>query len=112
MDSTGATSRHQSDPFAKANRPMRLAGSVLGERRHVCAFFNSREDEYNVTIPFIKDGFECGDKAVHIINPARCADHLLRMGTAGIDTQSLRENGQFELHDWYDTFFRDGAFDP
>ena len=112
MDSTGATSRHQSDPFAKANRPIRLASSVLGERRHVCAFFNSREDEYSVTLPFIKDGFECGDKAFHIINPARCVDHLQRMASAGIDTASARRSGQFEMHDWADTFFRDGPFDP
>jgi hypothetical protein len=25
--------------------------------RHVCAFFNSNEEEYRVLIPFIKDGF-------------------------------------------------------
>ena len=25
--------------------------------RHVCAFFNSDEEEYRVLIPFIKDGF-------------------------------------------------------
>jgi hypothetical protein len=91
---------------------MRLASSVLGDRRHVCAFFNSREDEYRVTLPFIKDGFECGDKAFHIINPARCVDHLQRMASSGIDTLSVRRCGQFELHDWTDTFFRDGSFDP
>ena len=34
-----------------------LAGSQLGEVRHVCAFFNSDEEEYRVLLPFIKDGF-------------------------------------------------------
>jgi hypothetical protein len=85
---------------------------VLGERRHVCAFFNSREDEYHVTLPFIKEGFECGDKALHIVNPARRADHLQRMASFGIDTASSRQSGQFELHDWSDTFLRDGSFNP
>jgi hypothetical protein len=112
MDSTSETSRLRSDASAKASRPIRLAGSVLGERRHVCAFFNSREDEYRVTLPFIKDGFESGDKAFHIVNPARCVDHLQRMASAGIDTASAQRSGQFELHDWADTFFRDGSFDP
>jgi DcmR-like sensory protein len=112
MDSSRATSRLRSDASAKANRSIRLASSVLGERRHVCAFFNSREEEYRVTLPFIKDGIECGDKAVHIINPARCGDHLQRMASAGIDTASVQRSGQLELHDWADTFFRDGSFDP
>jgi hypothetical protein len=105
MDRNSATS-------AQSKRPMQLASSVLGERRHVCAFFNSREDEYRVTLPFIKDGFECGDKALHIINPARCVDHLQRMASSGIDTLSMQRSGQFELHDWADTFFRYGSFDP
>ena len=45
------------------NRPIRLGGSVLGPPRHICAFFNSHDDEYRVLLPFIKDGFECGEKA-------------------------------------------------
>ena len=53
----------------KVTEPISLAGSQLGEVRHVCAFFNSDEEEYRVLLPFIKDGFECGDKAVHVVNP-------------------------------------------
>ena len=26
-------------------------------------------EEYRVLLPFIEDGFACGDKAVHIVNP-------------------------------------------
>jgi|GEM_PF-3305893 hypothetical protein len=48
----------------KTAAPISLAGSQLGEVRHVCAFFNSDDEEYRVLLPFIKDGFECGDKAV------------------------------------------------
>ena len=29
-----------------------------------CAFFNSDDEEYRVLLPFIKEGFEYGDKAV------------------------------------------------
>ena len=91
--------------------PVFLAGCELGEARHVCAFFNSREDEYRVTLPFIKDGFECGDKAVHIIDPARRAEHIQWMSSHGIDVTSSQRNGQLEVHDWQDTFFRNGTFD-
>jgi len=99
--------RHEKSPS-----PIFLAGCELGEARHVCAFFNSREDEYGVTLPFIQDGFECGDKAVHIINPARRADHMQRLSFHGIDVPSSQQNGQLEVLDWKDVFFRDGPFDP
>jgi hypothetical protein len=90
--------------------PISLAGSYLTEARHVCAFFNSREDEYSVTLPFIKDGIECGDKALHIVNPARRTDHLQRLAAFGIDIDSAQRRGQLEVYDWKDTFFRDGPF--
>ena len=95
----------------ETSAPIFLAGCELGEARHVCAFFNSREDEYSVTLPFIKEGFECGDKAVSIINPARRADHLQRLSFHGIDVTSAQRNGQLEVLDWKDTFFRYGPFD-
>jgi hypothetical protein len=96
--------------MTKIGAPISLASSQLGEARHVCAFFKSREDEYSVTLPFIKEGFEAGDKAIHIIDPARRADHLQRMASFGIDTVCAQQSGQFELHDWRDTFFSDGPF--
>src|SRR6204780_5451542 len=54
--------------------PISLAGSQLGQTRHVCAFFNSDEEEYRVLLPFIKDGLKCGDKAVHVLNPEQRQD--------------------------------------
>ena len=91
--------------MSRVGAPISLAGSQLGEARHVCAFFKNREDEYNVTLPFIKEGLEAGDKAIHIIDPARRADHLKRMASFGIDTVPAQQSGQFELHDWQSTFF-------
>jgi MEDS: MEthanogen/methylotroph, DcmR Sensory domain len=73
-----------------------LAGSSLGDIRHVCAFFNSDDEEYRVLLPFMKDGFDCGHKAIHIVNPEQRADHLHRLATAGIDTTAAAARGQFE----------------
>jgi len=91
--------------------PIPFAGSHLGEARHVCAFFNSDDDEYRVLLPFIKDGFECGDKAVHVVNPDRRREHLQRLAAAGIDLTAAEGSGQFELRTNTDTYLRDGRFD-
>ncbi len=45
--------------------PVCLAGTPLGDARHVCAFFGSDDEEYRVLLPFIKDGFDCGDRTIH-----------------------------------------------
>jgi hypothetical protein len=91
--------------------PISLAGSQLGDVRHVCAFFNSHDEEYRVLLPFIKDGFECGDKAVHVVNPGGHHNHLQRLAAAGIDVTAAQHTGQFELRTSTETYLRDGHFD-
>jgi MEDS: MEthanogen/methylotroph, DcmR Sensory domain len=88
-----------------------LAGSSLGDTRHVCAFFRSDDEEYRVLLPFMKEGFACGHKAIHVVNPDQRADHLRRLAAAGIDTTAAAERGQFELRSSTETYLRDGHFD-
>jgi len=94
-----------------ATAPIPFAGSQLGEARHVCAFFNSDDEKYRVLLPFIRDGFTCGDKAVHIVNPDQHRNHLQRLVAAGIDPAAAQQNGQFELRTNSETYLRDGRFD-
>ncbi len=91
--------------------PIPFAGSQLGEMRHVCAFFNGADEEYRVLLPFIKDGFECGDKAVHVVSTDQRGDHLRRLAAAGIDTTSAQQSGQFDLLINTEAYLRDGRFD-
>jgi MEDS: MEthanogen/methylotroph, DcmR Sensory domain len=95
----------------KPAEPIRFAGSQPSEARHVCAFFNSDDEEYRVLLPFIKDGFECGDKAIHVVNPDQGDNHLQRLAAAGIDTSAAQHRGQLELRTNTATYLRDGRFD-
>jgi len=95
----------------RGNEPIRLAGSVLDKQRHVCAFFHSREEEYRVMLPFIKDGLDRGEKAFQVVDPILREEHLERLERAGIDVPSAQQSGQFELADWYETYLQDGHFD-
>jgi hypothetical protein len=65
--------------------PVRLAGSTLSRSCHVCAFFHSKEEEYEVLMPFVTEGFANGDRAFHIVDPKHRADHLRRLEREGID---------------------------
>jgi hypothetical protein len=91
--------------------PMSLAGSQLGKIRHVCAFFSSEEEEYRVLLPFIRDGFECNHKAVHVLNPEQQDEHLRKLTAAGIDATMAQQKGQLEIKVNTEAYLRDGKFD-
>src|SRR5690242_4756305 len=91
--------------------PISLASSRLVDVRHVCAFFNSDDEEYRVLLPFIKEGLLAGDKAVHVVNPAERSEHFRRLGLAGIDTASAEQSGQLEVRSNTETYLRHGHFD-
>jgi len=74
-------------------------------------FFNSDEEEYRVLLPFIKDGFERGDKAIHVVSPDQHCDHLQRLAGIGIDSAAVQGSGQFELRSSTETYLQDGRFD-
>ncbi|MGA8270394.1 MAG: MEDS domain-containing protein [Candidatus Sulfotelmatobacter sp.] len=96
----------------KSTAPIPFAGSSLDQTRHVCAFFNSPDEEYRVLLPFIKDGFQCGHKAIHVVNPDQRQDHLQRLAKVGIDPAAAQQSGQLELRINTDVYLPDGRFDP
>jgi MEDS: MEthanogen/methylotroph, DcmR Sensory domain len=90
---------------------VRLAGSVLHRSRHVCAFFHKKDEEYQVLLPFVKEGFKQGHKAFHIVDPAHREEHLRRLSEAGIDVVEAERSGQLEVRRWEDAYLREGHFD-
>ncbi len=88
-----------------------LAGKSLDRSRHVCAFFNSKDEEYRVLLPFIKEGFDHGDKAFHIVKHDHHGEHRRTLTAAGVPVREAEADGQFELRRWEDAYLRDGHFD-
>ncbi len=95
----------------RTSQPISLAGSQLGELRHICAFFANDEEEYRVLLPFIREGLACGDKAVHVVNPEQRQEHLGRLADKGIDATTYVRSGQLQIHNNTDVYLRDGRFD-
>jgi hypothetical protein len=114
MESNIANETHQQAPVSNEisqEQPIRFAGSTLGEYRHICAFFNSPDEEYRVLLPFIQEGFERGDKAFHIVDPQLRNEHMSRLRSVGIDVDAAVQSGQFQLRNWEDAYLREGHFD-
>jgi MEDS: MEthanogen/methylotroph, DcmR Sensory domain len=106
-----APDRSWKDQAMKTTPPIPFAGSQLAEVRHVCAFFNSADEQYRVLLPFIKDGFACGHKAIHVVNPGGREEHIQRLTSSGIDTSAKQRSGQLELRTNVEAYIRNGRFD-
>jgi hypothetical protein len=88
-----------------------FTGSTFGPYRHICAFFNSVDEQHRVLRPFIKDGFDRGDKAYHYVDPERREEHLRWLAEAGINVQEAMGTGQLEVWPWQDSPLRGERFD-
>jgi hypothetical protein len=88
------------------------AWSLLERYYHACAFFHGREVEYHFLSPYVKEGPDKGEKALHITDPRYRDGHLDRLALAGITVQECTQSGQLELRSWTESYLRDDRFDP
>ena len=94
-----------------SDRSVQFTDKILGGQRHICAFFNSLDEQHRVLRPFIKDGFDRGEKALHIVDPGLRGEHLKRLGEAGLDVGRAMASGQLAVRLWQDAYLREDRFD-
>jgi hypothetical protein len=92
-------------------RPGVVHREFLDRNRHICAFFNSVDEQHRVLRPFIEDGFADGDKAFHYVDPARQEEHLRWLAAAGVNVAEATSTGQLEVRPWQDSTLDGGRFD-
>lgn len=88
-----------------------VTASALDRFRHVCIFYNSKDEEYSVLRSFISEGFRRDEKAFHIIDERSRLDHLQRLQAFGIDVAATQATGQLEVRGWENAHLRPGCFD-
>ena len=87
-----------------SDRSVQFAGGTLGRQRHICAFFNSIDEEHSVLRPFIRDGLDRGEKGFHIVDPELRDEHLKRLAGAGINVERAIATGQLEVRPWQEAY--------
>jgi len=96
--------------MAEATRSVQLAGSTLQCSCHACAFFYSKEEEYQVLLPFVKDGLDAGDKSFQIVSNETIEQRVAQLRESGVDTTAAEENGSLEIRACEDAYLRGGRF--
>jgi len=97
--------------MTNSRHAVEFAGRTLDRSRHICAFFNSADEERRVLRSFNKDGIDRGEKEVHLVEAALRAEYLKGLEDAGIDVQQAMHTGQLEVLPWTDAYVRDHQFD-
>lgn len=88
-----------------------FSDGAFGQHRHICAFFNSFDEQHRVLRPFVMDGFDRGDKIYHYVDPERWDEQLRWLAEAGIDVRDAMGTGQLEVRPWQDSTLRGDRFD-
>jgi hypothetical protein len=97
--------------MATESHSVEFAGGALGRQRHICAFFNSLDEQHRVLRSFFKDGLERGEKIFHLVDPDLREEHVKRLVEAGINVQQAMGSGQLEVRRWQDAYMREDRFD-
>jgi hypothetical protein len=95
----------------RSEQPIHLAGVNLGKHRHVCAFFQTQDQEDKVIVPFLKEGIDRGEKAFCVVDHKMRKHVLQKLSLAGIEGTLAEKRGQLEVKRWDRTVVREGHFD-
>jgi hypothetical protein len=93
-----------------APRTVTLCGHALSEPGHICAFFDSRDQEYQILSPYYKEGLELGEEVITIVDAAREKEHRSRVEKHGVPAEGVLENCQFRVLTSEETYTKGGRF--
>lgn len=91
-------------------KPFSVCGESLSTPMHICGFFNSKEEQYEVIIPYIKEGLDNNEKVINILEGARHREHCSHLSATGISLTGKLATGQLEVLTSENTYIKGGSF--
>ena len=90
--------------------PFSVCGESLSAPMHICGFFDSREQQYDVIIPYILEGLNANDKVINILEGNRHGEHCRCLADNGISITEKLVSGQLEVLASENTYIKGGKF--
>jgi hypothetical protein len=87
-----------------------LCGEVFNGPLHVCAFFDSRDSQYEVLVPWLKEGLENNESAVNILSSELHEDHCERLKKGGIAVKESVSRNQLKVVATEESYLYGGSF--
>lgn len=92
-------------------RAVRIGQSEFRCPCHACAFFHSRDEEYELLLPFSEAGVQAGERLFQVVDQAQLQERRRRLAGAGIDVAEAESKGQLEVRPWENAYLRGNRFD-
>ena len=87
-----------------------LCGKKLHGLRHICAFFESKDEQYEILNPYLKEGIDEGDQVITILESDSHFGHLSRLESSGIPVSDAIRREQLKVLKSEDSYIKDGIF--
>jgi len=92
--------------IAVTRRTIHLCGQDIDKPGHICAFFSSREQEYETLVPYFREGVDADEHILMVLDAHRLDDHRSRLQRAGIGAYAHLATASSE-----ETYLAEGRFD-
>src|SRR5258706_2615561 len=102
---------NQERTMPESKRTVQLARSTVQSSCHACAFFHTRDQDYQVLVPFVQRGLGTGVRNFQFVVKLDLPERLTRLERSGVDTAAAERNGQLEVQAWENAYLRGGRFD-
>lgn len=90
--------------------PFSVCGESLMSPMHICGFFDSKEQQYEVIIPYIIEGLATNDKVINILEGNHHGEHCRCLAENGISIVEKMASGQLEILASENTYTMGGEF--
>src|ERR1044072_2417322 len=94
----------------KKPQTVHLCGETLEGARHICAFFDSREEQYEILMPYFKEGLENNEEVITILESETHPDHCSRLEKVGMPLKETMENGPLKILSSEETYLQGSTF--
>jgi len=93
------------------SRTVRIGQSEFPCPCHACAFFDSRDQEYELLLPFSRAAADAGERLFQVVDKDHLSERRSRLAEAGIDVAGAERKGQLEIRPWEGAYLRGNRFD-
>lgn len=87
-----------------------VCGETLSSPMHICGFFDSKVEQYDVILPYIKEGLDYNEKVINILESKDHSEHCKHLSVSGISLAKKLASGQLEVLASEKTYIKDGFF--
>jgi hypothetical protein len=77
---------------------------------HICGFFDSENERYEVILPYLKEGLENNEEVLNILESTSYPDHCQRLSNAGIPVEEKLASKQLKVLSADETYLKGGTF--